>query len=54
MPALAYEIAVARPMPLEAPVMKTDLPLRFDFVVGSMAGYVSEWFSQNARPVVED
>jgi hypothetical protein len=27
---------VARPTPLEAPDMKTDLPLRFDFVAGSI------------------
>lgn len=36
-PAVAYARAVASPMPLEAPVMKTDLPLQLDFA-GSMAG----------------
>lgn len=36
-PALAKEMAMARPMPLDAPVMKTDLRAREAFV-GSMAG----------------
>lgn len=38
-PALAYEIAMARPMPFDAPVMRTFLPERLAFV-GLIAGYV--------------
>ena len=36
-PATAYARAVASPMPLEAPVMKTDLLRQLD-VEGEMAG----------------
>lgn len=36
-PALAYDKAVARPIPFEAPVMKTALPERFERD-GEMAG----------------
>ena len=39
-PALANEMDMARPKPLEAPLMKTALPER-SCLVGSMAGYVS-------------
>ena len=43
-PARAKERAVARPMPLEAPVMKTDVPVRERAgSVGDMSGYVSVW-----------
>ena len=37
-PARAYEMAKARPRPLLAPVMRTDLPRRVVTFVGSMAG----------------
>ena len=36
-PALAKAIDVARPTPLDAPVMKTYLPLRSDLVAESIA-----------------
>lgn len=39
-PAMAKLIAVAFPMPFEAPVIRTDLPVRLA-LVGSMYGYVS-------------
>lgn len=39
-PARAKETAVARPIPLEAPVMKT---LRFVWVADAIREYVSVW-----------
>jgi len=51
-PAWAKEMAAARPMPFDAPVMRTFLPLRSAFV-GSIAGYVS-WREVGVKFTPED
>lgn len=51
-PAWAKEMAAARPMPFDAPVMRTFLPLRSAFV-GSIAGYVS-WREVGVKFAPED
>jgi hypothetical protein len=37
-PAFANEMAIARPIPLDAPLMKTALPRWLDCVLGSISG----------------